>query len=334
MAARKGGQDTVAGNETRDVVVIGGRDRLAIRLEGALKGRPFRFVYRPTPDDVLPVPEVAPAFYVVNFLADLSPAGQGRGRRASWANRCLQVVGDLARCVPAVPVLIAADESRQRAVIESALACGATEVIGADGSRISTLVASRIDRVLAAFPSRAGVTAPPAAATGGTRGGGPDPRWTEGDSWEDSVPASEAAAALARVREQATSLPTPSQRAQPLAGILDIATPELRAPSGRLDAQRVAERLGISLRQLAKAAGVTHQALSATPDSKAAQPGLDAIARALATLDTLLPKARARDWLNAPHTRLQGATPLEALLDGRAERVASMLGVVREGGVA
>ena len=323
----------------RDVVFVGRRGTVAKRLGETLKGRSFRLLFHATPADSPPAGarSVAPVLYVVSFLA--SPPGRAsRGRkRANWADQYLHFVRDVTLREPGVPVLIAADEATQRHLIQSALKLGAKEVISENVARISVLFAARVDAVLPNFrgasawaPTR---TSTPRQTPDVSRSEqGED--WVEGEEWEGTVPQGEVAQALTRVRTRASSLPTRAQRNRPLAGVLDIATPKLRGPSGRLDAQRLADRLGVSLRQLAAVAGVTHQALSATPDSKRAQPGLDAIARALGTLDTLLAESSARAWLNAPHSMLNGATPLQALLDGRAERVASMLGVAVEGGVA
>lgn len=324
----------------RDVVFVGRRGTVAKRLGETLKGRSFRLVFRATPADSPPAGarSVAPALYVVSFLA--SPPGRAsRGRqRANWADQYLHFVREVTLREPGVPVLIAADEATQRHLIQSALKLGAKEVISENVARISALFAARVDAVLPNFryasawaPTPTGI---PTVETPDVPRSAQGEDWVESEEWDGTVPQGEAAQALTRVRARASSHPTRAQRNRPLAGVLDIATPKLRAPSGRLDAQRIADRLGVSLRQLAPIAGVTHQALSATPDSKRAQPGLDAIARALGTLDTLLPESSARAWLNAPHSMLNGDTPLQALLGGRAERVASMLGVAVEGGVA
>jgi hypothetical protein len=100
-----------------------------------------------------------------------------------------------------------------------------------------------------------------------------------------------------------------------------------------LDAKKVADRLGVSVARIASLTPVTRQALNETPDSSRVQEALDPIARSLAVLETALAPEHVNQWLNASHSRLNGSTPLEALLDGRAERVARMLEIARDGGV-
>jgi hypothetical protein len=141
------------------------------------------------------------------------------------------------------------------------------------------------------------------------------------------------ARARARVREALPALPRAEDRRGAVSDLLGVTAPDLRASSGRLDARKIADRLGIALGRLAGALPVSRQALSALPDSLRAQEALDPIARALHVLDLLLPRERVRMWLNAPHPRLEGSTPVEALLDGRAERVAQLLEIARAGGV-
>lgn len=109
-------------------------------------------------------------------------------------------------------------------------------------------------------------------------------------------------------------------------GPATIARADLRDPSsGRLDARRIAARLGVAVSSLATAAGVTQQALSARPDSKRAQTGLLAIARVMASLDTAMLPQQAKMWLRAPHPRLNGIPPIDLLLSGRAEEVEAAL---------
>ena len=107
--------------------------------------------------------------------------------------------------------------------------------------------------------------------------------------------------------------------------VLDIAVPDLRAPSGRLDATKVAERLGVPIARLAKVVGVSRQALSQTPDSPGAQSLLHPIARALGTLGHVFTREDERKWLHTPHQRLAGRTPLDAIMSGEADVVDRML---------
>lgn len=101
---------------------------------------------------------------------------------------------------------------------------------------------------------------------------------------------------------------------------------ELRDPgSGRLDATRIAKRLGVPVSSLAGVAGVSQQALSLRPDAKRAQAGLLALARVIATLDAALLPQQQRIWLRAPNPRLNGSPPIDLLLSGCAEEVEAAL---------
>ena len=140
--------------------------------------------------------------------------------------------------------------------------------------------------------------------------------------------------ALARVDASlANGLPSAAARRAPLAEVLGVAVPELRAPSGRLDATKIAARLNVSVARLASAVGVTRQAISQTPDSPKVQSALDPIARVIGVLDDVLEPEDERRWLHATHPRLEGTTPIEAMMGGRAESVARMLESARGGGV-
>jgi hypothetical protein len=240
---------------------------------------------------------------------------------------------------PRPPILVAADEERQADVIKKVLDLGVDDVISLAAAKIPELVRARVSSLLnAAARSDAGSTSPASSRGRGNDASERDPTGAApGESapqeeWEAPVSATEANAALQRVRE--ATLPAARYRSGPIAELLRIQTPELRGKSGRLDAKRVAKRLDVSLRDLAVPLGVTHQALSKTPDSERVQEGLDPIARTLGLLDELLGRERERAWLNTPHLRLGNETPLAASLSGRAEEVARMLGVARDGGVA
>ena len=111
---------------------------------------------------------------------------------------------------------------------------------------------------------------------------------------------------------------------------LRIATPDLRAPSGRLDATKVAQRLGVPIARLAAVVGVSRQALSQTPDSSGIQHALDPIARTLHVLDDSLDPDDQRKWLRTSRENLDGRTPLDRIMSGSADAVARMLESVKE----
>jgi hypothetical protein len=239
---------------------------------------------------------------------------------------------------PRPPILVAADEGSQADVIKKVLDLGVDDVISMAAAKIPELVRARVSSLLSAaarndarstFATGSKSRGDDASGREATGAGPGEPAARE--EWEAPVSATEAKAARQRVRE--ATLPSAGYRSGPIAELLRIQTPELRAKSGRLDAKRIAKRLDVSLRELAVPLGISHQALSKTPDSERVQEGLDPIARPLGLLDELLGRERERAWLNSPHARLGGETPLKALLSGRAEEVARMLGVVRDGGV-
>lgn len=97
--------------------------------------------------------------------------------------------------------------------------------------------------------------------------------------------------------------------------------------TGRLDARRMAEYLGVPLTLLAAAIQRPYQGLYKTPDSPAAQEALRPIKRALSILYELSGEndAAVRAWLNTPHPDLGEITPLQAIMNGHAGAVEGML---------
>ena len=117
----------------------------------------------------------------------------------------------------------------------------------------------------------------------------------------------------------------PERERDPLAGARKVitATKGLRAPSGRLSAQAVADRFGLKLTQLAKVLGKTKQAVSKTPDASSLQPGLWQFER-VARLCAVLPDDEFRAWLNQPNKHLDGDPPIQLMKGGEAEVVADL----------
>jgi Protein of unknown function (DUF2384) len=96
--------------------------------------------------------------------------------------------------------------------------------------------------------------------------------------------------------------------------------------SGRIDARRVADYLGVPLSHLADAVGVSYPAVHKTPDAMGLQRGLGPIKRSLSLLSRVAPNKRtARAWLNSPHPDLGEKTPLEVMLSGHADAVVGLL---------
>jgi hypothetical protein len=110
-------------------------------------------------------------------------------------------------------------------------------------------------------------------------------------------------------------------------GVLTVSLPELYSPdSGRLDAQRIADYLNIPLAQLAGALGKRYQTLYKTPAGASVQEKLFPIKRSLDILsDVIGDRATVLAWLNSPHQDLGMRTPLQVILEGRADAVEGML---------
>jgi hypothetical protein len=114
--------------------------------------------------------------------------------------------------------------------------------------------------------------------------------------------------------QTATTLPT-----VPLLELHDRA-------SGRIDASKVADFLGVALPQVAAAVGVSYAAAHKTPDASSLQKGLGPIKRSLALLSRVTRNKReARAWLNNPHPDLGEKPPLEVMLSGHADAVVTLL---------
>lgn len=103
--------------------------------------------------------------------------------------------------------------------------------------------------------------------------------------------------------------------------------PALHNPtSGRLDAKRIAEYLGIPVAKLAEALGRKTAAVHKSPAAASLQDRLAPIARLLGILQEFFRSPEGiRAWLNSPHPDLGNETPMSVLLDGNAEVVADML---------
>jgi hypothetical protein len=102
------------------------------------------------------------------------------------------------------------------------------------------------------------------------------------------------------------------------------ATSDLRSDSGRLNASKVAPVFGISESELAKALGVSRQALSKTPDSKRIQGVLLHFDRTARIRAAFRDDAKFRAWLRVPLDSLEKAAPLDLLLKGESEVVGDL----------
>ncbi len=102
---------------------------------------------------------------------------------------------------------------------------------------------------------------------------------------------------------------------------------ELHDPdTGRIDAKKVAEFLGIPLAPLAEALNANYPTVYKTPAAPGIQKGLRPIKRSIELISRVTrSKTDARAWLNSPHPDLGGRTPMAVILNGRAGAVVTLL---------
>jgi len=97
--------------------------------------------------------------------------------------------------------------------------------------------------------------------------------------------------------------------------------------SGRIDAQKVAEFIGIPLKQLSEGVGLNYKSVHRNPASAGFQQALRPVKRTLEILHEFFgPKETIRIWLNTPHPDLEGATSLDTILAGKSFAVSRILG--------
>lgn len=244
------------------------------------------------------------AVVVVNAL------GEERGMAPSTVTKLVQTAREQQ---PGKTVIVVLDEESPEAV-RAARVAGASEFLGRDEIDNEEAVYWRfrnaallhhVDLVLADAPA-------------------PDPVEPRPLTVRKSARLSRSAVnnADAAIDPAVAALPTAEERRGRGPALLEIVAPDLRdAESGRLDARRIAAATGLSLAALARASGVTQQALSATPDSPGAQSGLLPIARLSNMLDEMFPPEHRRVWLQTPHPRFGGRSPARAIEEGDAELV-------------
>jgi hypothetical protein len=101
-----------------------------------------------------------------------------------------------------------------------------------------------------------------------------------------------------------------------MTGHLTAPLPQLHDErSGRVDARKVAEHIGVPLEQLAVALGASYTAVLEAPDAEPLQHDLRSIKRSLEILDQVIGNDdTVRAWLRSPHPDLGKRTPLEVIL--------------------
>jgi DNA-binding response OmpR family regulator len=113
----------------------------------------------------------------------------------------------------------------------------------------------------------------------------------------------------------------------PKPGAIEPSLPELHDPAtGKLDAGRLADYLGVSLKELSKALGTKYATVHKTPTSERLQPKLCRLKRILEILTShLASREEVLAWLNSPHPDLDEETPLGLMLSGEDEAVRTLL---------
>lgn len=101
---------------------------------------------------------------------------------------------------------------------------------------------------------------------------------------------------------------------------------ELHDPkTGRLDAARLADWMGVSLTRFAKFMGRAPQTVHKTSSGQGLQDRLAVFARVAMSLKALFgSRDRARVWLNSPNPELDGVTPI-SLFESNTDVVAELL---------
>ncbi len=96
--------------------------------------------------------------------------------------------------------------------------------------------------------------------------------------------------------------------------------------SHRLNARKIADLFGVTLRQFSSFLGALPQSVHKTPDAVRLQPKLqvfERIARGLILVDNDV--GSFRRWLNAPNSELDNHSPLEIIRVGQAKVVANLV---------
>jgi Antitoxin Xre/MbcA/ParS C-terminal toxin-binding domain len=111
------------------------------------------------------------------------------------------------------------------------------------------------------------------------------------------------------------------------AGALQVTLPELHdEATGRVDAQKVANYMGVPLARLAQALRLNYKALHRNPSAEAAQAALKPVKRSLEILHEFFQKSETvRVWLNTPHPDLDGHSALEMILVNNSNAVLRVL---------
>jgi Glycine zipper/Protein of unknown function (DUF2384) len=148
-------------------------------------------------------------------------------------------------------------------------------------------------------------------------------RGTSRLSWRD------AERAVHEAWDKAYSLQAlPKASSSPKVTLQELHDPE----TGRLDAVRMADYLSLPLKQLSESLGRNYSTVHRTPTAPSIQETLRSIKRSLEILEEVLgDKASVLAWWNSPHPDLGRKTPMQVLLEGRAQAIEDMLEASLEG---
>jgi uncharacterized protein (DUF2384 family) len=130
----------------------------------------------------------------------------------------------------------------------------------------------------------------------------------------------------AKLQEQITVIQEQLQHLLHNAGTLQVTLPELHdEKSGRIDAQRLADYLGIPLKRLAEALDLNYKTTHRNPSAESLQATLRPIKRILEILQDFFRKPETvRVWLRTPHPDL-GDSALETILHKKSAAVLTVL---------
>ena len=109
-------------------------------------------------------------------------------------------------------------------------------------------------------------------------------------------------------------------------GGLRVILPDLHAENGRIDAQKVADYIGIPLKRLSDGIGLRYGSVHRNPSAESLQDALWPVKRTLELLQEFFGRRETiRVWLNTPHPDLGGKTALEVILENKAVAVQTIL---------
>jgi hypothetical protein len=106
-----------------------------------------------------------------------------------------------------------------------------------------------------------------------------------------------------------------------------VVLPELHdGKSGRIDAQKVANVVGVPLKRLSEGFGLRYGSVHRNPSAESWQPVLKPLKRCLEILHEFFEKPQTiRIWLNTPHPDFNEKTALQLILENKTQSVLRVL---------